>query len=197
MDKITGFYQKMKETIKEKGIKKDSLFIVLLAGVLLVVIALPVKDEKKTKENKEPAAVEEETKEETDYIEVLETRLKSALEKIDGAGAVEVMITLRASEAKIVEKDIPGESSRTTETDSEGGNREITQTQTSESTVYETQADGGSIPYVVKQMEPEIEGILIIASGGDNAVVKQNISEAVLALFHIEAHKIKVVKMNQ
>ena len=45
-------------------------------------------------------------------------------------------------------------------------------------------------------MKPEIEGVLIIADGGGNSAVVQNISEAVLALFRLEAHKIKVMKMN-
>lgn len=53
---------------------------------------------------------------------------------------------------------------------------------------------GGSEPYVTKEMEPEIEGILVIAQGGDKPSVAQNISEAVLALFPIDAHKIKVMK---
>jgi len=37
---------------------------------------------------------------------------------------------------------------------------------------------------------------LILAEGGDSTAVKQNISDAVLALFHVDAHKIKVVKMS-
>ncbi|MEI3340576.1 MAG: hypothetical protein V8R80_12125 [Eubacterium sp.] len=45
-------------------------------------------------------------------------------------------------------------------------------------------------------MEPEIEGILVVAQGGGNTAVAENISEAAQALFSVEAHKIKVVKMN-
>jgi stage III sporulation protein AG len=35
-----------------------------------------------------------------------------------------------------------------------------------------------------------------VAEGGGNAVIVSDISEAVMALFGIEAHKIKVVKMS-
>ena len=52
------------------------------------------------------------------------------------------------------------------------------------------------IPFVSKELLPKVEGILIVASGGDNQKVKQNISEAVLALFQVEAHRIKIVKMS-
>ena len=43
-------------------------------------------------------------------------------------------------------------------------------------------------------MTPEIEGVLVIAEGGENAVVIQNITEAIQALFGVEAHKIKIMK---
>lgn len=40
-----------------------------------------------------------------------------------------------------------------------------------------------------------VQGVLIAAQGGDNSVVVRNIQEAVMALFQVEAHKIKVMKM--
>ena len=62
-------------------------------------------------------------------------------------------------------------------------------------TIYQTDSEGNKIPYVVKKIEPEIQGITVVAQGGGNAVVQKNISDVLEALFHIEAHKIKVVKM--
>lgn len=41
----------------------------------------------------------------------------------------------------------------------------------------------------------EVKGVLIAAEGADNSVTKQNIQQAVMALFQIEAHKIKIMKM--
>ena len=38
-------------------------------------------------------------------------------------------------------------------------------------------------------------GVLIAAEGADNSVVSRNIVEGVMALFQIEAHKIKIVKL--
>ena len=42
-----------------------------------------------------------------------------------------------------------------------------------------------------------VEGVSVVAEGGDSALVQKNISEVIQALFGIEAHKIKVVKMKQ
>lgn len=38
--------------------------------------------------------------------------------------------------------------------------------------------------------------MVVVAEGGDNPTVISNISDMVMALFRVEAHKIKVVKMN-
>ena len=38
-------------------------------------------------------------------------------------------------------------------------------------------------------------GITVAAQGGGSALVQKNISDVLEALFHVEAHKIKVVKM--
>lgn len=40
-----------------------------------------------------------------------------------------------------------------------------------------------------------IRGALIVAEGADNPVTVQKIQEAVMALFQVDAHKIKVMKM--
>ena len=41
----------------------------------------------------------------------------------------------------------------------------------------------------------EITGVLIVAEGADNAVTVQKIQQAVMALFQIDAHKIRIMKM--
>lgn len=43
--------------------------------------------------------------------------------------------------------------------------------------------------------DEKITGVLIAAQGADNGVVSQNIVQAVMALFQVEAHKIKIMKM--
>lgn len=40
-----------------------------------------------------------------------------------------------------------------------------------------------------------VTGVLIAAQGADNSVVSRNIVEAVMALFQVDAHKIRVMKM--
>ena len=41
----------------------------------------------------------------------------------------------------------------------------------------------------------EVKGVLIAAEGASDPVVAQKIQQAVMALFQIEAHKIKIIEM--
>ena len=68
-------------------------------------------------------------------------------------------------------------------------------TSSSETAVY-ANGNGEETPYVKQELSPRIEGVLVIAEGGDNAVVIENITEAVQALFGVDTHKIKVMKHN-
>lgn len=189
--KMQDFMQK----IKEKKLKRSDWLILVLAGILILIIALPTdtKEKKQAEEEKENISKENNTMEASK--DEIERKLEDILEKIDGAGDVKVMITYQDSGTQVVEKDKNTSENSLEESDSTGGVRSTKEQQLQESTVYE-EADAGNTPFVSKELLPKVEGILIVASGGDNQKVKQNISEAVLALFQVEAHRIKIVKMS-
>lgn len=50
---------------------------------------------------------------------------------------------------------------------------------------------------ITLQKDDTVEGVAIVAEGGDNAVTVRNITEVVQALFYVDSHKIKVIKGNQ
>lgn len=189
--KMQDFMQK----IKEKKLKRSDWLILVLAGILILIIVLPTD----TKGKKQMEETKENLSKETDTMEAskdeIERKLEAILEKIDGAGEVKVMITYQDSGTQVVEKDKNTSANSVEESDSTGGVRSTKEQQLQESTVYD-EADTGNTPFVSKELLPKVEGILIVASGGDNQKVKQNISEAVLALFQVEAHRIKIVKMS-
>ena len=55
--------------------------------------------------------------------------------------------------------------------------------------------DGKKVPYVIKEVEPVVEGVVVVAQGGGNDIIKNQIVEAVSVLFHISSYKVKVLKM--
>lgn len=184
--------EKKKLTIKEIGI--DKLLIILLVGVALVILSFLERNPKEILTN-ETDPIKEITITEDTYERLLEERLKNTLSKVDGVGQIEVMITIKATSEKIVLKENPYTNHTTTESDSEGGSRNSTEISQSDQAVYIEESDGSKTPYVIKEIEPKIEGVVVIAQGGDKAAVVSDIMDAVAALFDVPSHKIKVLKM--
>lgn len=191
---------KKKYTTMDTKQKKSRLLILLLCGLLLLVVAIPVpKTGEKGVSEKSMATASAgdygSTGESlTDYEAYLEEKTAQTLEKVEGAGAVTVMITLKSTGQKVVEKDQQSSSQTTKETDSQGGTRDSEEKSSEKTTVYSQETDGTQIPYVSKENAPEVAGVVVIAQGGDNAVVVKNLTEAVQALFGVEPHKIKIMK---
>lgn len=131
--------------------------------------------------------------EQEQYIKEMEAKAESLLSRVNGAGQVKVMITLRASSEQVVEKDMPVTRSQTSEQDSQGGSRMVSEFATEDATVYR-KGNGYEEPYVVKTLSPSVEGVVVVAQGAGNGEVSKNLSEAVQILFGVEAHRVKVLK---
>lgn len=155
----------------EKWMKKENLGVLLLVGLLLLVIALPTRQENENTITEENTQETDQSLQEQDWQTKMEERLVEVLEQVQGVGKAEIFLTCEGTQEKVVEKD---------ETE----------------TVYERDSRGNQTPYVSAEIYPQVTGVLVVAQGGDDPVVIQNIQEAVQVLFQVEAHKIKVMKMN-
>lgn len=210
----------MKESWKQWLKKRDNLIILVLAGILLFIIALPTKPSEKSGGGKQggeisnPAITGEKGKvqeendraaselygytgfSEDEYRKKLERELEEILSNAYGVGKVQAMITLSSSPEIVIEKDNGYSRSQTNETDSEGGSRIITQIEERETTVSKTMGSE-SVPYVVKTLFPKVKGVVVVAQGAGKGSVDKNITEIVQALFDLEANEVKVVKMQE
>lgn len=132
--------------------------------------------------------------EESAYSETIENKLEKEFAKIDGVGRVEVIVTMKTKGEIVLNKDKPYNSSNTLEEDDQGGTRESTDVQQQEATVLVRRSDGSEEPMIIKELLPEVSGILIIAEGGDSPIVKNNLINAAKVLLDLPAHKIEVMK---
>ncbi len=176
-------------------IKKEQAVVVFLIGVLLMVITLPARESGKKENSGQQSETSRYSEQEADssgedFASELEAKLEDCLSQMDGVGKVRVLITMKTSSEQVVAKD------RTASESVQKAEEGDQETDNSEETVYQEQ-DGDKTPYIVKEIAPVVKGVLVIAQGGDDPVVKQNISEAVMALFSIESHKINVVRMKE
>lgn len=179
---------KVKESLM-KG-EKSRWVIFLLVGLIFLIISIP------TEEKKTEPVLEIETLQsaETDKAEKMASHLEEVLSKVEGVGEAKVLVTLKSDGRRLVEKDAV--SSVKTSSGTGDGSTSSQENSAEENTVYGKEEGGGEKPYVSETMEPDVLGVLVVAKGGDNPVIVNEITEAVQALFGLEVHKIKVMKMN-
>lgn len=204
---------------KIRSLKKEDYIVLLLIGVLLLIISLPTGKEKENKsgslrleeesgqENKNAAELLQKTTAQTEelnnnmryeldiYVKNLEKRVADTLSKMDGAGKVQVMLTVSDMGLEILEKDTESNTNELEETDNAGGKRKNAENGRREEVIYQRDAEGNETPYVVQRKLPEVSGVVVLAEGAGNVRVKENIIEAVSVLFQLNEHRIKVIKM--
>lgn len=123
-----------------------------------------------------------------------EAKLEKILMRVEGIGDVKVMITLASSEEHMVLQDTDNKESTTEEHDHNGGSRQQEEYSIKNENVI-VSSDGEQRPYVVQVKSPKIEGVAVVAEGAGSGKKDSEIIDAVVALFSIEPHKIKVMKM--
>lgn len=208
---------------KIRNMKKEDYIVLILIGVLLLIISLPTDREKASKGNisisgeengqeggkitETAGRTEEKSVDETQklnnndcydlesYVEKLENRVEEVLSGMEGAGKVQVMITVADTGTEILEKDREINTTDLEESDNAGGKRKNTENGQREEAIYLRDAEGNEIPYVVQRKLPEVTGVVVVAEGAGNTKVKENIIGAVGVLFNLNEHRIKVIRM--
>lgn len=130
------------------------------------------------------------------YEHELEKRLEQILGGMEGITSVDVMITLSATSEKVLEKSIQLEENKQEIEKGSGESLEksVTSSLSKKNEALLTGNTSGSMPYIIKEMSPSIQGVVVAARGNITQTKIREISEAVQALFGIEAHKIKVIE---
>lgn len=176
----SGLYGKIISFLKKW---KFPLLIMLLGALLVLWPGIGTDREQQRQEEK--TAVPTQTPV-LSYAEQTEQRLCEVLSSVDGAGRVEVMLTVRGSDVTFFQTDTDTSTEKNGET-------------SKSSTRYETVilSGGGEYdkPAVVKTEYPAFEGALIVSEGADIASVRLSLVSAVSSLLGLGADKITVVKM--
>lgn len=174
---------------------------VLVVGVMLLLISSMLKDLDQDPINKTPEPedltqqvnLDQELEERVPYELEMEQRLQSILKKMQGVGQVEVMITTTYGKEIILAQDITSNTSSTTEEDKEGGTRKVSNYDDQAKVVMQnSNGSSGNQPIVVKEKQPEIQGVLIIAEGANKSLVKQSITQSAQTLLGVSPHRVTV-----
>ena len=148
--------------------------IVLVIGIALMVFPVPSGDNRENVEEKQTVPAE--------LSISVEDRLEKILSQIDGAGRVEVMLTIAFGEEKLYQYD-----EDTSVSDTANSIRKTVVT------VTDSQRNETGL---IRQINPPVYmGAVIICQGAENPTIKLAIVDAVSKATGLGANEISVLKM--
>lgn len=114
--------------------------------------------------------------------------LEGILSQVDGAGQVEVSISLASDGLKSYASNSRDENREITEGGSPAGSR-----LTSEETKVRDLAVSSGNPLLVENKTPEVLGVLVVADGANLPEVAERLLEATATLLNISPHQVSVM----
>ncbi len=192
-----SFFNKFKENIENMDLKKvilNLVAIIIFCSILLISWSSFFPEEEKTiNDNRELVTTFANKNEDImDYKDSLDIQLEKILEQIDGVGQVDVMITYETSAEVVPAMNVTKSTQTTEESDRQGGTRIISQENTSENIVTVSSSDYKNSPIVIKEIKPVVRGVIVVAEGASDPVIKNNLIDAVTTVFQVKSNKVKV-----
>lgn len=155
--------------------KYKFVLLVLLAGILLLVLPLPGGGGAEELPGETSAAGAEFD------LDALERRMEEAISRIEGAGEVSVVLTLKSGTRQVLAQDVS--SARSQEDQEED-----------RTTVVVSAGSGREEAVALQQIYPQFQGALVVCAGGDDPAVQLKLVEAVSALTGLGSDKISICK---
>lgn len=146
--------------------------LILLFGVVLMI--LPIRKKSPAPKAEQTTICEEQS---------LEERLEQLLQKMEGAGRVEVLLTLDQGSCQGYQTDTRQK-------------RQPEYEETERKTVLASNGHGEDIPIVTSSRYPLYRGAVVVCQGADRPTVKLNIVRAVSSATGLSSDKISVIKMS-
>ncbi|WP_310829448.1 stage III sporulation protein AG [Paenibacillus pedocola] len=128
--------------------------------------------------------------------QAMEERTKEILEKIVGVGTVDIMVTVDSTEEIVVQRNMNDSQQQSEETDASGGKRHTTQ-YTRDGEIVTYSQSGDETPIITKRIKPQVRGVLVVAKGAENKVVRGLIEEAIQKGLNVPSYRISVVPRKQ
>ncbi len=161
--------------------KKNTLFIIGLAGILLIFISDFFQNSSgSSKKNSADSQISSQ-----EYTAELEEKLKTLIESVEGAGKARVMITLEGESESIYAVDEAHETQNDENKSSDNYKREH---------VIVSASDGDE-PLVETVLSPEIKGVAVVCEGGEDIGVTKRIVDLTSVVLGISTNRICVTKM--
>lgn len=203
MDQFKKLVEKIKSMTESKNKKKliENSVIAIIIGIILIITAgtlfggggkkgaEEIQQQSRGTELVSKPLIQEDNSS-------IQKEMEAILSQVAGAGKVDVMITYETGKESVPATNVKRNDNSTQEKDTSGGTRDITQNDFESNVVYE-EGQGTKKPIILKEIQPKVKGVVIIADGADNPVVKENLCNAAKVLLDVEMHKIQVLQRSR
>lgn len=193
----------LKNKIFKGNTKKTlmNLVVLILIGILLILIGDITSNLNGKKNKKEDSTIEVASNAPTvqsssAYEERIKSELVDALSIMSGVGKVKVMIYFESGSESILAANKTDSTKKVDEKDNQGGTRTTTEDSRVINVVIVNEGSANR-PYVIKQVNPSIGGVMVVAEGANNLEIKERIHTAVKTVLGIPAYKVSVMPMKK
>lgn len=186
--------------------KMNVLLLLASAGVLMILLSnffTTAAPGSSTETGKQPSGSESEKgsgnaanaqKDISEMEKDISQQLEKVLGQISGVGTVEVTVNLASTPEKDFAVNTTTGNKNTQEQDQGGGTRAITETSAQDQMVLVRESQNNQEqPVVVMEKKPEVKGVVVVADGVNDAVVKANVMNATQVYLDIPLHKVIVL----
>lgn len=169
-----------REWIKLIWQKYQYFLLVVAVGIILMLTSMPNLKKEQPEEEQETGAFQ---------LSEFEQQVEQVLTKIDGAGRVQVTLSLQTGGESVYASDV----NRSTQ--SSGADSSSENYQSAVSII----SDGsyGEAPILVRSDYPKFRGAVVVCDGADSDRVKLDMTDAVRALCGLSSDQISIIKMSQ
>lgn len=187
-EKLMGYWKNM--TTFFAGDKKIKWVVIIgLAGILLILLSEFLPDKSTAHGDAVSVMVDNDT-----FCEQTQEKIWSLVSAIDGVGDAKVWVTLESG----VEYVYLQEETKNTDTTKNYSGEEVTsyrEKDISEQKYILVNRGGSQEPLVQKQLEPTIQGVVVVCEGAAKPQVVEQIVNAVTCALGISSNRVYVAKL--
>ena len=172
--KIRNYFGKINKT--------KIIFILGIAGILLIFLSEIIPSDKVSQKNKTTSDKITESDDTEIFRQKTENELTEILEKINGVGECRVMVTVEGTTEYVYAENVSEYN------DSEGDRK----SDKHENDIVMVEKDGQKQALIKKIIKPQINGVVVVCQGGGNVRVCERVLKAVSIALNLSTDKICV-----
>ncbi len=193
---ITGFFVKKEDGGKKKPSAFENLIAIVILGVIIILAASVFMKSGDTSDTMKEASSLSSSNEAgnkaqgpnidgQEIVADIEKRLADLLSQVEGAGQVSVMVYADTSSEQVPAYN--NEQDTRNDERNDGKSSEISETR-------ELALGANETPVILKVVVPQIKGVVVVAEGASDILIKEQLNNAVCTLLGIPEHRVQILK---